>query len=212
MDVLLVVVSAVALFWLWARHETVKSRAKKGEITIWSGANTRPKGNSRSLPKSFQPLSSIGILIGTSLFLTTAQPYGQQFSLEGTGRGQIDDDNLANFPPPEIYQQIGGSSSVVMFRNNSPDALNITLKSAAGERIELKLPACEECAKYDETNAPECHTVGPPMRYELPPGSYQAKAIFWGKERTAGFKSQWVLSPGYEYWQCVYTSDEMRMY
>ncbi|WP_156120010.1 hypothetical protein [Leptolyngbya sp. KIOST-1] len=131
---------------------------------------------------------------------------------QGTGYGEVDDRNLANFPPPNLYQEVGGTASTVTFINGSPDALTIYLVRDTGERLELKMQACKECSTYSRDNSPPWGAVGTPITFQVPPGRYEATGRFFGTERTKGFRSDWQLSPGWEYRGAIYTLNEVHLY
>jgi hypothetical protein len=220
MEVLMVAVVLIGGFWLWARGETLKRQ--KGKVSKYDYYRPKPL-RLRTQPINLQSQHSataLGIFFLASTFLSlTTNGYTEfpQFmalgnSGEGTGFGQVDDRNLANFPPPDAYQEIGGTASVVTFINGSPDALNIVLTKDTGERVELKMPACEECTTYSRENSPPYGSVGTPITFQIPPGIYKARGDFFGTHNTKSFQSDWQLSQGWEYRSCIYTLDEVQFY
>jgi hypothetical protein len=131
---------------------------------------------------------------------------------EGTGYGEVRAENLANFPPPGRYQQIGDSAAVLTMINGSPDALTLKLERSDGERLTLQLPGCNECRAYPKDQMPDCGTVGQWRTFRLPPGQYEVVGTFFGGQRTKGFRSAWVMDSGWEYRDCIYTLNEPQFY
>lgn len=218
MAILVVAVLAIGGFWLWARGETLKRQKR----TVGKYDYYRPP-SPVSLRLKNQPQQSAlatFLLIATpAFFIVSTNGYTQwpQFSAlnnsgEGTGYGQVDDRNLANFPPPGPYQEVGGTASAVTFINGSPDALNIVLTKDTGERVELKMPACRDCTVYNRDNSPPYGAVGTPITFQIPPGIYKARGDFFGTHNTKSFKSDWQLTQGWEYRGCIYTTDEVQVY
>jgi hypothetical protein len=131
---------------------------------------------------------------------------------EGTGYGEVRAENLANFPPPSRYQQVGGSTAVLTMINGSPDALTLKLERSDGERLTLQLPGCGECRAYPKDQMPDCGTVGQWRTFRLPPGQYEVVGTFFGGQRTKGFRSAWTMDTGWEYRDCIYTLNEPQFY
>jgi hypothetical protein len=213
MTFFVVAVLMIAGFWWWARSDTIKRRGKAPKY----GAATRPRARARQTPLDRKQQTYIAIavivtqilvLYGNPNILTSSVTGG---SGQGTGFGQVDADNLANFPPPDLYQEIGGTASSVTFINASPDALTIDLVKETGERVQLKMPACKECSLYSDETVPACGTIGTPITFQIPPGRYHAVGRFFGTHNTKGFQSDWQLTQGWEHRSCIYTSDEARL-
>lgn len=203
-------------FWWWARNETLKRQKRKVSKYDYYRPPTplqRRQGQSSNPPQA----TAAGITVVSLFFLAMSQAHLFQFSFmghsgEGTGFGRVNERNLANFPPPSIYQEVGGTASMVTFINGSPDALNIVLTKDTGERVELKMPACKECTVYSRDNAPPYGAVGTPITFQIPPGNYKARGDFFGTHNTKSFKSDWQLTPGWEYRGSIYTLDEPQFY
>lgn len=212
MGFLVLSTAVIGGFWWWARSETLKKTPRARYRRRNSPRQYRP-----SQLTSQQQILVWSCILGTQLvwlsrheLLATFGAVGN--SGQGTGYGQVDDRNLANFPPPYLYQELGGANSVVTFINGSPDALTIRLVKDTGERLELKMPACRECSTYGEKNAPPYGAVGTPMQFQIPPGRYQATGRFFGSHNTKGFVSDWQLSQGWEYRSVIYTLDEVQFF
>ncbi|MGB3202754.1 MAG: hypothetical protein WBA99_17745, partial [Nodosilinea sp.] len=208
-------------FWLWARGETLKRRkvknVKRDKYSfIRSSPTIKPQSQT---PYKQSPAATAFVVVASGVFAFSTHGYTTwpQFTAlgnsgEGTGFGQVDEQNLANFPPPDPYQEVGGTASTVTFINGSPDALTVVLTKDTGERVELKMPACEECTTYSRDNPPPYGTVGTPITFQIPPGSYKARGDFFGIHNTKGFKSDWQLAQGWEYRSFIYTLDEVHLY
>lgn len=125
---------------------------------------------------------------------------------QGT-RGEISEDNLANFPPPDKYEEIGGEQATLTLINASRDALQVTLQTD-DERLTLNLAGCPECAPVPEGGEAKCETAAVQESWLIPPGTYEVKATFIGPQRTQGFLSDWTIEGGWNYSQCLYTSAE----
>lgn len=208
-----VVVLAIAGFWWWARNDTLKRRGKQAPVYysfVPDRASARPRA-SRQLTQNQKAIIGILICLCLIAFYSSEPKFIVGNSGEGTGFGQVDADNLANFPPPDLYQEIGGTASSVTFINASPDALTIDLVKETGERVQLKMPACKECSLYSEETVPACGTIGTPITFQIPPGRYHAVGRFFGPHNTKGFQSDWQLTQGWEHRSCIYTSDEARL-
>lgn len=219
MTILVVAVLLIGGFWLWARGETLKRQKR----TVSKYDYYRPPSPVSLRQRRAQPqhLTStvVSVVLTFCYFASISNGYGfwPQISAlgnsgEGTGFGQVDDRNLANFPPPNLYQEVGGTASAVTFINGSPDALNIVLTKDTGERVELKMPACKECTLYSRDNSPPYGSVGTPITFQVPPGIYKARGDFSGTHNTKSFKSDWQLNQGWEYRGCIYTLDEVQFY
>ncbi|WP_430714124.1 hypothetical protein [Nodosilinea sp. AN01ver1] len=213
------VVILIGGFWLWARSETLKRQRVKRDKYSFISAPVRTRAQPINL-QSQHAATALGIFFLTSTFLSVStNGYTQlpQFTAlgnsgEGTGFGQVDERNLANFPPPDAYQEVGGTASAVTFINGSPDRLTIILTKDTGERVELKMPACKECTPYSRDNSPPYGAVGTPITFQIPPGSYKARGHFFGTHNTKGFQSDWQLAQGWEYRSVIYTLDEVHLY
>jgi hypothetical protein len=219
MAVLVVTVLLIGGFWLWARGETLKRQKRK--VSKYDYYRPPAPINLRQKMTQPQPVTStaISVVIAFVYFASISNGYGfwPQLSAignsgQGTGYGEVDDRNLANFPPPGAYQEVGGTASTVTFINGSPDALNIVLTKDTGERVELKMPACKECTTYSRDNSPPYGAVGTPITFQIPPGVYKARGNFFGTHNTKGFQSDWQLAQGWEYRSCIYTLDEVNFY
>jgi hypothetical protein len=159
--------------------------------------------------RDIHPAYVVWAVLVTLMGLTYCSQQGQGYNPQGGLYGEVDEENLANFPPPDKYQEIGGSVAVVTTYNGSPDRLRIAI-DVDGQKRNLEFPACKDCTPYSQENMPECTSVGEPVTYEIPAGDYEVVSTFFGQERTEGFRSGWKLEPGWHYMQCLYTSDEVR--
>jgi len=219
MAVLVVAVLLFGGFWLWARGETLKGKTRKmGKYDYYRPPT--PIQRRQRLANNQQQSTATALMVVT-IFVAgmSSQGYTQWpgftamgNSGEGTGFGQVDARNLANFPPPDAYQEVGGTASMVTFINGSPDALTIVLTKDTGERVELKMPECKECTTYSRDNSPPYGAVGTPITFQIPPGTYKARGSFFGTHNTKGFQSDWQLTQGWEYRSCIYTLNEPQFY
>lgn len=116
---------------------------------------------------------------------------------------------LSTFDPPTPYQRIEAAQAAVTISNASPDPLNIEVINTTGERMLLTFPPCPTCPVYAPGTMPpdDCQGAPVPQTYMLSPGSYQAKARFLGTTR--GFSSEWTVSSGWEYRQCVFSTSDL---
>jgi hypothetical protein len=209
--------------WGWVADRVVgdlmRDRGYAGRRPSYQQApashHSRPTSKAVQLPKPVAYLIVLSLLS----FGLTAKGYsgGLGFNFishsgEGTGYGEVRAENLANFPPPGRYQQVGGGSSVLTMINGSPDTLTLKLERTDGERLTLQLPGCNECRAYPKDQMPGCGTVGQWRTFNLPPGQYEVVGTFFGGQRTKGFRSAWHLSSGWEYRDCIYTLDEPQYY
>lgn len=219
MTILAVAVLLIGGFWLWARGETLKrQRRTVGKYDYYRP--TPPIQLRQGQINNQQQATGTALMVATIIIVSASTQNFSQWpsslvlgnSGQGTGFGQVDADNLANFPPPDAYQEVGGTASVVTFINGSPDALNIVLTKDTGERVELKMPACNECTTYSRENSPPYGAVGTPITFQIPPGVYKARGHFFGTHNTKGFQSDWQLAQGWEYRSCIYTLDEVQFY
>lgn len=219
MAILAVAVLLIGGFWLWARSETLKRQKRTVSKYDYYRPPT-PIQQRKGRSNNQQQATGTAILVATIIVCgALTQSYAQWPGLMafgnsgvGTGYGKVDDRNLANFPAPGAYQEVGGTASAVTFINGSPDALNIVLTKDTGERVELKMPACRDCTVYSRDNSPPYGAVGTPITFQIPPGIYKARGDFFGTHNTKSFKSDWQLNPGWEYRGCIYTTDEVQVY
>lgn len=219
MAILVVVVLLIGGFWLWARGETLKRQKRTVSKYDYYRPPT-PIQQRKGQLNNQQQATGTALMVATIIIVSAStQSYTQLPNFmsfgnsgEGTGYGRVDDRNLANFPPPDLYQEVGGTASAVTFINGSPDALNIVLTKDTGERVELKMPACQECTLYSRDNPPPYGSVGTPITFQIPPGIYKARGDFFGTHNTKSFRSDWQLNQGWEYRGCIYTLDEVQFY
>lgn len=219
MAFLVVSVALIGGFWWWARGETLKSQKRKVSKYDYYRPAT-PMQRRQGQLNSQQQAATTGFILAGAFILTSISGGAAQWPLfttfgssgQGTGFGQVDSRNLANFPPPDPYQEIDGTASMVTFINGSPDALTIILTKDTGERVELKMPACKECTTYSRENSPPYGAVGTPITFQIPPGVYKARGDFFGTHNTKSFQSDWQLNQGWEYRSCIYTLDEVHFY
>ncbi|HEY9877962.1 MAG TPA: hypothetical protein V6D29_05870 [Leptolyngbyaceae cyanobacterium] len=212
METLIVVLIGGGLVWLLISE--LQKQQPTDPVLNRISSNLRYRRPRSKSGRSSQPDPVwIAGTIGTLFLIGLLNQVPLHDSGQGTGFGSVDDRNLQNFPPPEQYQQIGGNQSAITYLNGSPDTLQITLMDASGERTVLNFPGCPECKTYSRDNTSQCNQLpGVQRTFSLPPGQYQARAIFLGTHNTKGFKSEWVIAPGWDYHQCVVTLNEMTYY
>jgi len=126
------------------------------------------------------------------------------------GYGKVSEENLANFPPPDPYEVIGGNVAKVTIKNSSPESLRLILRGDGEEPLRLNVPSCPDCPVYVADTLEECPDTGTEETFVIEPGNYETKANFVGM--TDGFRSEWSLQPGWHYSQCLTISHDSLMF
>lgn len=110
--------------------------------------------------------------------------------------------NLANFPPPNPVQQITGTS--IRIANGSPEAMTIRLRGE--ESYVIQIPGCLSCGyTFDLDVGTEYCNQGQEKVFSVQPGIYEARVTFLGSTR--GVRSDWVIHDGWQYGQCLFSTD-----
>ena len=135
-----------------------------------------------------------------ALFLLPGQNLGQR-TLEN--RGPVSEENLINFPPPDLVQeQPSGGRTPVLMTNGSPETMRIKLVGPDGAEQTFAIEPCQGCGYTDDVTIGEIYCDrGPQQTIYVPPGQHRAFVSF---QRIESFRSDWLLVPDWQYQQCIF--------
>ncbi|NET49013.1 MAG: hypothetical protein F6K09_09870, partial [Merismopedia sp. SIO2A8] len=96
----------------------------------------------------------------------------------------------------------GDESTVVIIRNDSPEAMRIVLSGTDPQFQDLA--PCEDCQSFVESSPTGCPEKGPEARFVLTPGNYNVLVRSIGDRAVTPFTGTWQLGQGSEYYSCFY--------
>lgn len=167
----------------------------RGVRPLWVNYNQTYWPQSQ-IPQSWVIWGFIALLVFT----------GWAWNGQGTYIGDMHDRNYLNFPPPNAYKPLESGTAITMLnRVREP----MTIKLTGLQNYEFRIEGCTDCAAManEQKGAQMCDATGPSLTMAIAPGVYDARITFAG--RTRGFKSQWIMQPQWEHYQCIFGSDEI---
>lgn len=157
----------------------------------------------RSLPPVQEWPRWIWPTLGTATSVLMFLVFSPYDAWTGSRGGEVSRENLANFPPPSPYQEVSTDGrSPIVITNGSPEKMRIGIKGT-DQSYAYEVPPCRDCTyTEDESLAEKFCDRGPQQTLHLPPGNYEVTVGFGGTIRY--FRSGWLISPNWEYRQCIY--------
>lgn len=125
-----------------------------------------------------------------------------EVALAKTMVDQANSQNAGQIPPPPLSGYTGDGSTVVIIRNDSPEAMRIVFSGTDPQFKEL--PPCTDCQSFTGSEPSFCPEKGPEARFVLSPGQYDVLVRSVGDRSVIPFTGTWSLSQGSEYYNCFY--------